>query len=69
GQMHRRTPLGQVDSNSSGQSGFTNPAFAVLWLVECPASAKRTYGYYRAEILAAMLNGASLGGHCDLYLC
>lgn len=33
--------------------------FAV-WIAERPPSAKRTYGYYRAEILAALANGATL---------
>ena len=31
-----------------------------LWLAERPPTAKRTYGYYRAEILAALANGAVL---------
>jgi len=33
--------------------------FAV-WIARRPASPRRTYGYYRAEILAALLNGAAL---------
>ncbi|MGH9175441.1 MAG: cation diffusion facilitator family transporter, partial [Vicinamibacterales bacterium] len=32
-----------------------------LWIAERPASPQRTYGYYRAEILAALVNGATLG--------
>ena len=31
-----------------------------LWLAEKPAPPARTYGYYRIEILAALLNGAAL---------
>jgi cobalt-zinc-cadmium efflux system protein len=33
--------------------------FAV-WIAERPPTARRTYGYYRAEILAALANGATL---------
>lgn len=33
--------------------------FAV-WIAERPANARRTYGYYRTEILAALANGAAL---------
>jgi cobalt-zinc-cadmium efflux system protein len=32
-----------------------------LWIAERPADSRRTYGYYRAEILAALVNGATLG--------
>jgi cobalt-zinc-cadmium efflux system protein len=31
-----------------------------LWIAERPANPRRTYGYYRAEILAALVNGATL---------
>lgn len=31
-----------------------------LWFARRPADAKRTYGYYRVEILAALVNGATL---------
>ncbi len=31
-----------------------------LWLAERPPNARRTYGYYRTEILAALANGAAL---------
>lgn len=31
-----------------------------LWIARRPPQAGRTYGYYRAEILAALVNGASL---------
>jgi cobalt-zinc-cadmium efflux system protein len=31
-----------------------------LWIAERPPSATRTYGYYRTEILAALVNGATL---------
>ncbi|MBX7102606.1 MAG: cation diffusion facilitator family transporter [Gemmataceae bacterium] len=33
--------------------------FAV-WIAERPPTSKRTFGYYRAEILAALFNGATL---------
>jgi cobalt-zinc-cadmium efflux system protein len=31
-----------------------------MWMAKKPATPYRTYGYYRAEILAALLNGATL---------
>jgi len=31
-----------------------------LWIAERPPNARRTYGYYRMEILAALVNGAAL---------
>jgi len=31
------------------------------WIARRPPSSRRTYGYYRAEILAALANGAALG--------
>jgi len=31
-----------------------------LWIAERPPNARRTYGYYRTEILAALANGATL---------
>jgi cobalt-zinc-cadmium efflux system protein len=31
------------------------------WITRRPANSQRTYGYYRAEILAALANGAALG--------
>lgn len=30
-----------------------------IWIAEKPAATLRTYGYYRAEILAALVNGAT----------
>lgn len=36
-------------------------SLAALWIAERPADSRRTYGYYRAEILAALVNGAALG--------
>ncbi len=36
-------------------------SLAALWISERPASAKQTFGYHRAEILAALANGALLG--------
>lgn len=31
-----------------------------MWIARRPPNARRTYGYYRAEILAALVNGATL---------
>jgi cobalt-zinc-cadmium efflux system protein len=36
-------------------------SIAALWIAERPADSRRTFGYYRAEILAALVNGATLG--------
>jgi cobalt-zinc-cadmium efflux system protein len=36
-------------------------SLAAIWIAERPADARRTFGYYRAEILAALVNGATLG--------
>ncbi len=33
-----------------------------LWLAQRPPTARHSYGYYRAEILAALVNGATLVG-------
>jgi cobalt-zinc-cadmium efflux system protein len=35
-------------------------ALFAMWIAQRPPTAERTYGYYRAEILAALFNGASL---------
>lgn len=35
-------------------------SLAAIWLAERPPTAKRTFGYYRTEILAALVNGAAL---------
>ena len=35
-------------------------ALVALWFAARPATAKKTYGYYRMEILAALANGAAL---------
>lgn len=35
-------------------------SLAAMWIAERPPSSQRTYGYYRAEILAALVNGATL---------
>ncbi len=37
-------------------------ALGAVWLAARPATARRTFGYKRAEILAAMVNGATLVG-------
>jgi cobalt-zinc-cadmium efflux system protein len=35
-------------------------SLAAIWIAERPPSPRQTYGYYRAEILAALVNGATL---------
>jgi len=35
-------------------------SFFAIWIAARPSPSHRTYGYYRAEILAALVNGASL---------
>ncbi|MDG2388617.1 MAG: cation diffusion facilitator family transporter [Planctomycetaceae bacterium] len=35
-------------------------SYFAIWIAARPAPSHRTYGYYRAEILAALVNGASL---------
>lgn len=35
-------------------------SFFAVWIADRPAPPHRTYGYYRAEILAALINGATL---------
>lgn len=35
-------------------------ALFAIWMAQRPATADRTFGYYRAEILAALINGATL---------
>lgn len=35
-------------------------ALFAIWLARRPATLKRSFGYYRAEILAALLNTATL---------
>lgn len=35
-------------------------SFFAVWIADRPPPAHRTYGYYRAEILAALVNGATL---------
>ncbi len=36
-------------------------SLTAIWLAERPATSTKTYGYYRIEILAAMINGVVLG--------
>ena len=43
----------------SDAGALTLSLFAI-WIARKPATARRTYGYYRTEILAALLNGATL---------
>jgi cobalt-zinc-cadmium efflux system protein len=42
--------------------GSLGLALFAFWFATRPASAQRSYGYYRAEILAAMVNGLALWG-------
>ena len=41
-------------------AGAVGLALFALWFARRPATAKHTYGFYRTEILAALLNGATL---------
>lgn len=43
-------------------AGVLGLALFAAWIARRPPSARRTYGYYRAEILAALANGAALVG-------
>ena len=43
-----------IDAAAVGLSLFA------AWMANKPANSEKTYGYYRAEILAALLNGATL---------
>jgi len=43
-----------IDTAAIGLSLFAS------WIAQKPATDEKTYGYYRAEILAALLNGATL---------
>lgn len=36
-------------------------SLAAIWFAERPATSTKTYGYYRVEILATMINGVVLG--------
>ncbi len=44
----------------SDAASLTLSLFA-LWIAKKPRTDERTFGYYRAEILAALVNGATLG--------
>jgi cobalt-zinc-cadmium efflux system protein len=41
-------------------AGALGLSLFALWIAQRPATPKHTYGYYRTEILAALLNGATL---------
>src|SRR5262245_24219670 len=41
-------------------------ALAAIWFAARPSSAGRTFGFYRAEILAAVINGVLLFGVAGL---
>ncbi|MEX0691076.1 MAG: cation diffusion facilitator family transporter [Gemmatimonadales bacterium] len=43
-----------------GDAGALALALGTAWIAQRPATAERTYGYLRFEILAALLNGAAL---------
>ncbi len=47
--------------------GALSLALFALWLAQRPPNSRRTYGYARTEILAALLNGATLVG-ISLYI-
>ena len=39
---------------------------AAIWFGSRPATARKTFGYYRLEILAAFVNGIASGSAIDL---
>ena len=39
-----------------------------MWVARRPPNPRRTYGYYRAEILAALINGGHARRRLDLHL-
>lgn len=41
-------------------AGALSLSLFAIWISRRPPSARRTYGYYRIEILAALINGAAL---------
>jgi cobalt-zinc-cadmium efflux system protein len=41
-------------------AGALGLSLFAIWIARRPPSARRTYGYYRIEILAALINGAAL---------
>jgi len=43
-----------------GDAGALALALGMAWIAQRPATAERTYGYLRFEILAALVNGAAL---------
>src|SRR5690242_15569151 len=45
-----------------GDAAALGLALFALWFARRPATAKHTYGFYRTEILAALVNGATLVG-------
>lgn len=57
----RRTPLPPDPNGQQRRLGGTlGLALFVLWISRKPGSSQHTYGYRRAEILAALANGATL---------
>lgn len=41
-------------------AGALGLSLFALWIADRPSSSRHTYGYYRTEILAALINGATL---------
>ena len=41
-------------------AGALGLSLLALWIAQIPATSSHTYGYYRTEILAALVNGAAL---------
>jgi cobalt-zinc-cadmium efflux system protein len=41
-------------------AGALSLSLLALWIAQIPATSSHTYGYYRTEILAALVNGAAL---------
>ncbi len=47
-------------SHMLSDAGALGLCIFAIWIASRPASADRTFGYYRSEILAALINGAAL---------
>ena len=56
---HSLALLADAGHMASDAAALALSLFAI-WIAERPPNARRTYGYYRMEILAALANGAAL---------
>ena len=54
--MTRRTPIDRCRGFALMLAVFMIVTLAAIWFARRPASAARTYGFYRTEMLAALFN-------------